>query len=498
MSTAIASITSPENSAPELPHNLSAEAAVIGSILYDNNAFQRVADILRPTDFYAPAHEEIFSACQLLIQNGRVADGVTLREQFEKDERLTAIGGAQYLAELLDSAAFGPEVQDYARIIRDLAMRRELINIGAGVQSRAMVHNREADGAQQIEMAERQLFDLAERGSTGRGFSSFAEALTESLQMAEAAFKRDGKIAGVATKLRDLDNKLGGLHGSDLLILAGRPSMGKTSLATNIAYNIADDYRGEKQEDGSSKTVQGGKVAFFSLEMSSEQLATRILAERTAINAHKIRQGDLDKHDFETLREATQELQNLPLYIDDQGGISVSQLAARARRLHRSVGLDVIMIDYLQLLSGTGGKQSENRVQEVTQITTTLKALAKELNVPVVALSQLSRAVEQRDDKRPQLSDLRESGSIEQDADVVMFVYRQSYYLEREEPGTDGTAEQSEKWTQWRAKMDEVYGKAEVIIGKQRHGPIGRVELAFDANITRFGDLAAPSSAEYD
>jgi replicative DNA helicase len=295
MSTVVTPIDSADAPVKETPNNLSAEAAVIGSILYDNNAFQRVADILQPSDFYAPAHQEIFEACQLLIQNGRVADGVTLREQFEKDERLTVIGGAQYLADLLDSAAFGPEVQDYARIIRDLAMRRELINIGAGVQSRAQTHDREVDGSQQVELAERELFALAERGSTGRGFSSFGEALTESLQMAEAAFKREGKIAGIATKLDDLDHKMGGLHGSDLIILAGRPSMGKTSLVTNIAYNVASAYRGEKQEDGSTKTIQGGKVAFFSLEMSSEQLATRILAERTMINAHKIRQGDLDK-----------------------------------------------------------------------------------------------------------------------------------------------------------------------------------------------------------
>ena len=499
MSTAIASIDQPEDAARELPHNLSAEAAVIGSILYDNNAFQRVADILRPSDFYAPAHEEIFTACQLLIQNGRVADGVTLREQFDKDERLTSIGGATYLANLLDSAAFGPEVQDYAHMIRDLAMRRELIDIGAGVQSRAMVHDRETDGSQQVELAERELFALAERGSTGRGFASFSEALTESLQMAEAAFKRDGHIAGVATELIDLDDRLGGLHGSDLIILAGRPSMGKTSLVTNIAYNAASSYRGEKQEDGSTKTLAGAKVAFFSLEMSSEQLATRILAERTGINAHKIRQGDLHKDDFEDLRQATEELQNLPLYIDDQGGISVSQLAARARRLQRSQGVDLIIIDYLQLLTGTSGKASENRVQEVTQITTTLKALAKELNVPVVALSQLSRAVEQRDDKRPQLSDLRESGSIEQDADVVMFVYRESYYLERTEPQADpNDLSSNEKWAAWRERMDQVDGTAEIIIGKQRHGPIGRIVLTFDPNVTRFGNLAKQPQDDYE
>ena len=499
MSQVIAPLQTSEPSGPELPHNLSAEAAVIGSILYDNNAFQRVSDILRPIDFYAPAHQEIFEACQMLIQNGRVADGVTLREQFEKDERLTQIGGAQYLADLLDSAAFGPEVQDYARIIRDLAMRRELINIGAGVQTRAQHHDRDVDGTQQIELAERELFALAERGSTGRGFSTFSEALTESLQMAEAAFKREGKIAGIATLLDDLDHKMGGLHKSDLIILAGRPSMGKTSLVTNIAYNVAAAYRGEKLEDGSTKTVDGGKVAFFSLEMSSEQLATRILAERTSINAHKIRQGDLDKHDFETLREATEELQNLPLYIDDQGGISVSQLAARARRLQRAQGVDLIIIDYLQLLTGTSGKADVNRVQEITQITTTLKALAKELNVPVIALSQLSRQVEQRDDKRPQLSDLRESGSIEQDADVVMFVYRESYYLERTEPQADGgDPAAADKWASWRQRMDEVYGTAEVILGKQRHGPIGKVVLSFDANVTRFGNLARTPADGFD
>ncbi|MEM8617380.1 MAG: replicative DNA helicase, partial [Pseudomonadota bacterium] len=447
----VAPLTQTNEDTPTLPHNLSAEAAVIGSILYDNNAFQRVADILRPEDFYAPAHQEIFEACQRLIQNGRVADGVTLRERFEKDERLTEIGGAQYLADLLDSAAFGPEVQDYARIIRDLAIRRDLMNIGADVQSRAQHHDRDVDGEAQIELAERSLFSLAERGAGSRGFATFAEALTESLNMAEAAFKRDGKIAGIPTRLNDLDEKMGGLHKSDLIIIAGRPSMGKTSLVTNIAYNIAADYRGEKQDDGSVKTLAGGKVAFFSLEMSSEQLATRILAERTGINAHKIRQGDVDKHDFEKLREATEELQNLPLYIDDQGGISVSQVAARARRLKRSSGLDLVIIDYLQLLTGTSGKSDVNRVQEVTQITTTLKALAKELNVPVIALSQLSRQVEQRDDKRPQLSDLRESGSIEQDADVVMFVYREEYYLSRTEPDQN-----TEAHTNWYEKMAHV------------------------------------------
>lgn len=472
------------------PHNLAAEAAVLGAILFDNHSFQRIADYLQAGDFYAPAHQDVYDVASNMIQQGRVADGVTLREHFEKADRLTEIGGARYLEELLDSAAFGPEIVDYAKMIRDLAMRRSLINIGSEVQGRAINPTPEDTGEEQIQKAERQLFDLAERGASGKGFSSFSDALTQSLLMAEAAFKRDGKIAGVSTGLRDVDEKLGGLHRSDLLILAGRPSMGKTSLATNIAYNAAAAYRAEVQDDGSKKTVEGAVVGFFSLEMSNEQLATRILAERTGINAHKIRQGDLRKEDFEKLSEGTEELQNLPLYIDDTGGISISQLAARARRLQRTVGLDLLVIDYLQLITVNNGGGQANRVQEVTQITTSLKALAKDLNIPILALSQLSRQVEQRDDKRPQLSDLRESGSIEQDADVVMFVYREEYYLARSEPGADpNDVASNEKWTKWRERMDQVYGVAEVIIGKQRHGPIGKVELAFDSNITRFGNL---------
>ena len=471
------------------PNNLAAEAAVLGAILFDNNAFQRVGDVLRPTDFYAPAHQEVYETAQIMIQQGRVADGVTLREHFEKTEQLTQIGGATYLAELLDSAAFGPEILDYARMIRDLAVRRELIDVGATMQSKALNPEPGEDGARQIELAERNLYDLAERGATGRGAIPFSEALAESLRMAEAAFQRDGKIAGIATHLDELDHKLGGLHRSDLVILAGRPSMGKTSLATNIAFNAANAWRGEMQDDGTRKTVNGARVGFYSLEMSSEQLATRILAERTGIMSHRIRQGDLDKQDFEKLRTATEELQNIPLFIDDKSGLSISEISARARRLQRSSGIDLIIIDYLQLLSGTMRTQG-NRVQEITEISMGLKTLAKELNVPVLALSQLSRQVEQRDDKRPQLSDLRESGSIEQDADVVAFVYRESYYLERTEPQNDPNDPQSaEKWQRWRDRMDQVYGTAEVIIGKQRHGPIGKAVLAFDANVTRFGNL---------
>ncbi|MEM9668449.1 MAG: replicative DNA helicase [Pseudomonadota bacterium] len=486
----------PREAAITPPHNLPAEAAVLGSILFDNNAFQRIADLLRPSDFYAPAHREVFETAQIMIQQGRVADGVTLREHFEKTEQLTAIGGATYLAELLDSAAFGPEILDYARMIRDLAVRRELIDVGSTMQAKALTPEPGEDGGKQIELAERSLFDLAERGSTGKNFIHFSEAMAESLMMAEAAFQREGKIAGIATQLDDLDNKLGGLHRSDLIILAGRPSMGKTSLATNVAFNAAKAWRGETQDDGTKKTIEGGRVAFISLEMSSEQLATRILAERTGIMSHRIRQGDFDKQEFEKLREATEELQNIPLFIDDKGGQSISEVSARARRLHRSQGIDLIIIDYLQLLTGSLRSQG-NRVQEITEISMGLKTLAKELNVPVIALSQLSRQVEQRDDKRPQLSDLRESGSIEQDADVVAFVYRESYYLERTEPQNDpNDLNSSEKWQRWRDRMDQVYGTAEVIIGKQRHGPIGKVVLAFDANVTRFGNLDREQSAD--
>ncbi len=475
----------------DAPHSLPAEAAVIGAILFDNNVHERIADLIDASDFYAPAHQEIYTVAESMIKDARVADGVTLREHFERDDTLARIGGATYLAELLESAAFGPEVIDYAKMIRNFAIRRRLAEIGAEVKARALKPETGDTGAEMIQSAEKELFSLAERGTSAKAYKTFGQASALSLAMAEAAFSRDGKIAGIATHLDDLDEKLGGLHPSDLVILAGRPSMGKTSLATNIAYNAARAFRQETDPTGQKKTVAGASVAFFSLEMSAEQLATRILAERTGISSHQFRQGDFEKKDYERIREAVLELQNLPIYIDDTGGISISQLAARARRIQRKHGLDLIVIDYLQLITGgTSGKSNENRVQELTQITMSLKALAKDLNVPVIALSQLSRQVEQREDKRPQLSDLRESGSIEQDADVVMFVFREEYYLERQEPDTGGGSEQArEKWQQWREKMDRLTGTAEVIISKQRHGPIGKVMLAFDPRVTRFGNL---------
>jgi replicative DNA helicase len=335
----------------------------------------------------------------------------------------------------------------------------------------------------QIEDAERRLYELAESGRYDGGFQRFAQALTVAVDMAAKAFQRDGKLSGIATGLRDLDTKMGGLQPSDLIIVAGRPGMGKTALATNIAYNVAKAHRAEVQADGTMKSVNGGIVGFFSCEMSAEQLATRIIAERTGIPSSTIRRGGITEGDFEKIRDYSIELQSLPFYVDETGGLSISQLTARARRLKRQKGLDLLVVDYIQLLQGSG-RRTDNRVQEVTEITTSLKALAKELNVPIIALSQLSRQVESRDDKRPQLSDLRESGSIEQDADVVMFVFREEYYLANKEPRA-GTPE----YEKWQLDMSLVHGKAEVIIGKQRHGPTGTVELQFEASLTRFGDL---------
>ena len=481
------------NSKQDAPHNMAAEAAILGAILFDNNAYHRVSEILISTDFYNPAHTALYEVIAKFIPNGKMADGVTLHDEFSRTGKLETIGGATYLAELLDRAAFGPEIVDYAHIVRDLAIRRELIDIGSGMVSTAAQPQEDIPGQSQIETAEKQLSALAMRGSARGGFTTFGNAVTQSIESATAAYQRDGKIAGISTGLSDMDGKLGGLHNSDLLILAGRPSMGKTSLATNVAYNVASALKESHNEQGQRVLEDGGIVGFFSLEMSSEQLATRILAERSGVQSHRIRQGDLEKHEYEKLRDAAAELESLPLYIDDTGGLSISQLSARARRQKRSHGLDLLVIDYLQLITGSGAKSAQGRVQEVSEITMGLKALAKELNIPVIALSQLSRQVEQRDDKRPQLSDLRESGSIEQDADAVLFVFRESYYLERQEPDDAG-----EKFAEWQDKMERLRNIAEVIVAKQRHGPIGKVELHFDPNITKFSNLdTRHAPAEY-
>lgn len=473
------------------PHNIAAEMAVLGAILFDNNAYQRVADILKPADFYAPANAAIYFVLDKMITGGAVADGVTLREHFENQKQLADIGGARYLAELLDSAAFGPEIADYARLVHDLATRRELIGIGAEIVRSATEPELEQTGGALIEAAERRLFNLAERGAGSTGFQEFHVALARSIETATNAFKRDGRIAGVPCGLDELDRKLGGLHKSDLIILAARPSMGKTALATNIAYHAAKHCKRVRGSDGQWKTEAGAVVGFFSLEMSSDQLATRILADISEIPSDKIRRGDLTPRDYEAIRDAAREIENIPLHIDDMGAIPISQLAARARRLQRSRGLDLLIIDYLQLITTTGASRSDGRVQEVSQITKSLKALAKELNIPIIALSQLSRQVEMREDKRPQLSDLRESGSIEQDADVVLFIYREAYYLERQEPGEDDP-----RYAEWKEKFASRRNVAEIIVSKQRHGPIGKVEVGFNPSRVRFMNRDTRYSAD--
>lgn len=476
------------------PHNIEAEQAVVGALLYDNETLHRVADFLRPEHFYEPVHGRIFEAASALIQRGDVADAITLTPLAEGDEALKTLGGPDYLVELMAGAASAASAADYARFIYDLALRRELIRVGGDIESDARV-NHEDKAVALIEQAERKLFDLAETGTTNRGFVPFVEALTASVHQAAAAYKRDGGLSGLATRLDDLDQQLGGLHPSDLIILAGRPSMGKTALATNIAFNIARHFRTEVSDTGETLTADGGVVGFFSLEMSAEQLATRILAERSGVPSHFIRRGDFDERDWDSMVEASAAIEAAPLHIDDTGGISIGQLAARARRLKRTKGLGLIVVDYLQLVTPSSNRRNDNRVQEVTEVTKGLKALAKELNVPVLALAQLSRQVEQRDDKRPQLADLRESGSIEQDADVVMFVYREEYYVKRREPKSK---EGTDEYAQWLEELQQVQGKAEVIISKQRHGPIGTVEVSFEERLTKFDNLVREHSREAD
>jgi replicative DNA helicase len=469
------------------PHNIEAEQALLGAILVNNEALYRVSDFLEPEHFFEPIHQRIFQLSRELIRAGKLATPVTLKTFLDAAIDIGGMTVNQYLARLAAEATTIINSEDYGRTVYDLHIRRSLIQVGEDMVNVAYDAPVDFSPKHQIEDAERRLYDLAETGRYDGGFQRFANALTTAIDMAAHAFQRDGKLSGIATGLDDLDRMMGGLQPSDLIVLAGRPGMGKTSLATNIAYNVAKAWQGEVKPDGHQTTVNGGIVGFFSLEMSAEQLATRIISEQTEIPSNQIRRGNISEADFEKIKDYSVELQHLPLYVDETGGISVAQLAARARRLKRQRGLDLIVIDYLQLLSGSSKRSSENRVQEITEITTKLKALAKELNTPIIALSQLSRQVESRDDKHPQLSDLRESGSIEQDADVVLFVYREEYYHVMRKP----LESDREKFAQWLADADKVAGKAEVIIAKQRHGPTGTVELQFDGAITKFSNLAA-------
>ena len=485
--------TAPEPETPDaMPHSVEAEQQLLGAILTNNDVYDRIAQIIGPQHFHDPVHARIFEIAATRIAKNALASPVTLKAFMEDDEGLKELGGPAYLARLAGAAISAFAVRDYAQMIYDFAIRRELIGLGRDISDKAARVDVSSEPKDQIVEAEQLLYKLSEQGQTESGFQSFLKAVTDAVNVANAAYQREGGLAGVSTGLTDMDKKLGGLHRSDLLILAGRPSMGKTSLATNIAFNVAKAYKKGKKPDGTEGTIDGGVVGFYSLEMSAEQLAARILSEASEVPSDQIRRGDLTEGEFRRFVEAAKTLEACPLYIDDTPALPISQLAARARRLKRTHGLDVLIVDYLQLVRGTG--RSENRVNEISEITMGLKAIAKELDIPVIALSQLSRQVENRDDKRPQLSDLRESGSIEQDADVVMFVYREEYYAEREKPSDDRLDEMAV----WQERMEKLHGKAEVVIGKQRHGPIGTVELSFEGRFTRFGNLAKPWQQDGD
>ena len=457
------------------PANLEAEQALLGSILVNNDIIDEISTLVTSNIFYDPAHVKIFEVIESLNNKGMIANPITLKNFFEKDNMLTEVGGTEYLVKLTRFSGSVKQAVDYAKIIHEMYLRRELVKISDKLSADTLNANSQEQNAENIiESTEKSLFDLAERGSFSQSFLKFNQALDQTIEMATLAMKSDQGIVGVPTGLTDLDEKLGGLHKSDLVILAGRPSMGKTALATNIAYNAAHHIL--KRQEKSS-------VAFFSLEMSSEQLSTRILSEQARIKSDDVRRGKVTEEEINRYIETSRNIYNLPLYIDETPAITIATLSNRARRIKRLFGLNLIVVDYIQLMRSSSNKH-DGRVQEISEITQGLKALAKELSVPVLALSQLSRAVEQRDDKQPQLADLRESGSIEQDADVVMFVYREAYYLERKQPKV-GSIEHAE----WQSKMNDVNGLADIILGKQRHGPTGTVKVEFDGIYTKFKDL---------
>jgi len=457
------------------PSNLEAEQALLGSILVNNDIIDEISTLVTSNIFYDPAHVKIFEVIESLNNKGMIANPITLKNFFEKDNMLTEVGGTEYLVKLTRFSGSVKQAVDYAKIIHEMYLRRELVQISDKLSADTLNANSQEQNAENIiESTEKSLFDLAERGSFSQSFLKFNQALDQTIEMATLAMKSDQGIVGVPTGLTDLDEKLGGLHKSDLVILAGRPSMGKTALATNIAYNAAHHIL--KRQEKSS-------VAFFSLEMSSEQLSTRILSEQARIKSDDVRRGKVTEEEINRYIETSRNIYNLPLYIDETPAITIATLSNRARRIKRLFGLNLIVVDYIQLMRSSSNKH-DGRVQEISEITQGLKALAKELSVPVLALSQLSRAVEQRDDKQPQLADLRESGSIEQDADVVMFVYREAYYLERRQPKL-GSIEHAE----WQSKMNDVNGLADIILGKQRHGPTGTVKVEFEGIYTKFKDL---------
>jgi replicative DNA helicase len=478
--------------AASLPSNVEAEAAFLGAVLIDNRILEELQTPLRPEHFHAAVHGRVFERILALIDRKAVVTPVTLKPYFEADEGLRELGGTAYLARLTADGQGLLAPRELAEQIYDLALLRELIMVGRNLVSGAMDTSEAVAPLKQIEQAEAALYAVAEGAQTGNEAQSFGVATRASLEMIEKALLSGGHISGKTTGLTSLNEKIGGLHDSDLIILAGRPGMGKTSLVTNIAFNAADRLRRDLADGITLKDSVGAGVAFFSLEMSADQLATRILAEQSGISSEALRMGRISREDFQQLSFASQRLAELPLFIDDTPALTIGALRTRARRLKRRHDIGLIVVDYLQLLQGSG-RASDNRVNEISEISRGLKTLAKELAVPVIALSQLSRAVEQRDDKRPMLSDLRESGSIEQDADMVWFVFREDYYVMSREPkvpqGTDD-AKVQEAHAAWQAEMERVFGLAELIVAKQRHGSTGKVRLKFEARITRFSDLA--------
>ena len=468
----------PSEALKELPHNIEAEQGILGSILLNNEIFHDVSETLKIDHFYEPIHRLIFEVIGKLISKGQIATPITLKSYFEVEKNLEDIGGSNYLVRLANSAVSLDYARNYTRIIFELAVRRGLYDLGGKVQYDAIQSSIEVKPEDLIEEAEKGLYQISERGTNQNNIQTFQSSVEEAIELAKKAYEKDSSVVGISSDFVDLDTKLGGFHPSDLIIIAGRPSMGKTSLATNISFNIANNT--------SKSDYKNSGVLFFSLEMSAEQLARRVLSEQARISSNDIRRGNLSENDLDNLVTVSKDILEIPLFIDDTPAINIGTLSSRARRLKRKNGLAIIVIDYLQLLRPNKTSRNESRVLEISEITQGLKALAKELNVPIIALSQLSRQVEQREDKKPQLSDLRESGSIEQDSDVVMFIFREEYYLEKNAP-TPGTAE----FIEWQQKMDEIHGQADLLIMKQRHGPTGNIKLSFDAKFTRFGNFVS-------
>ena len=481
MSSELKKFKSNEKDLRIVPMNVEAEQALLAALLTNNSAYEHISDFLKPEHFYDDVNSRIFEAIAKLLENNQLADPLTLKNYFLQKDEMELIGGDRYLIELAKNSTISSNTSEYGKLIYDLFQRREILKISDEISNEANSFDLETNASNIIEKAEVKLYNLSSTGESNQDFKKFSTSLVEAINSAESAYKREGQLSGIPTGFTDLDQLLGGLHKTDLIILAGRPSMGKTALATNIAFKMVN---ANSMDEEKKKNV----VGFFSLEMSSEQLATRILAEDSTISSEKIRRGQLNSNDFQKIVKSSQNLGELTLYIDDSPNLSISALRTRARRLKRKYGLDAIMIDYLQLIRPSLSRP-DNRVLEIAEMTRNLKALAKELNIPVLCLSQLSRQVEQRDDKRPQLSDLRESGAIEQDADVVMFIYREEYYTERKEP-SPGT----EDYQKWQDKMAKIHNVAEVIVAKQRHGPIGKVNLHFEGSTTKFSNLSKNKS----